>query len=143
MRFQFRDIVVDTDNFSLTRADDRVEVQPKVLSLLIFLLENRERTVTKDEILDAVWPDTATSEGSLTRAVSFARAALGEGQTDAEIIRTVRGRGYTIGVPVNAVEAEVGREETSGARDSRSDFLCRNQEFRLARNAFLQVLGGA
>ncbi len=61
MRFQFRDIVVDTDSFSLTRAGDRVEVQPKVLSLLIFLLENRERTVTKDEILDAVWPDTATS----------------------------------------------------------------------------------
>ena len=44
MRFRIRDCVVDADNFELRRAGELVDVQPKVLSLLLFLLENRERT---------------------------------------------------------------------------------------------------
>jgi predicted ATPase len=132
--------VVDTDTFELRRSGEAVEVQPRVLSLLIFLLENRDRAVTKEEILDAVWPDTATSEGSLTRAVSFARAALGEGQSDAEIIRTVRGRGYSIGVPV---ELEDGPRQPKSSDDPKSNFLCRDKELALARSALLQAIGGS
>ena len=107
MRFRFRDCVVDKQRFELLRSGEPVEVQPKVLSLLIFLLENRERALTKDEILDAVWNDVSTTEGSLTRAISFARAALGEGHGEGKIIRTVRGRGYTIGVPVEVDQWQI------------------------------------
>ena len=104
MRLRFADCVLDVDRFELSRAGRPVAVQPKVLDLLLFLLRQGERTVSKQELLDAVWPDVATGESSLTRAVSFARAALGERERDARVIRTVRGRGYRIGVPV-ALEA--------------------------------------
>jgi predicted ATPase len=104
MRFRFADCVLDADRFELAKAGRPVAVQPKVLDLLLFLLRQGERTVTKQEVLAAVWPDVVTGESSLTRAVSFARAALGERERDARIIQTVRGRGYRIGVPV-AVES--------------------------------------
>lgn len=138
MRFRFRDCVVDVALFELRRGGQRVELEPKVLRLLLFLLENRERAVAKDEILDAVWPGTAVGEGSLTRAVSLARAALGE-PPGGEIIRTVRGRGYRIGVPV-ALESDTAG--LAGAAAGRSDFLCRERELGLARDALLQALAG-
>lgn len=136
MRFRFRDCVLDDDLFELRRGGEPVEVQPKVLSVLLFLLQNRDRTVTKDEILDAVWPNTATGEGSLTRAVSFARTALGE--QSAETIRTVRGRGYRIGVPVT--EDPLPEEAVDSAPTS--DFVCREKELGLARDALLQAISG-
>jgi predicted ATPase len=139
MRFRFADCIVDADRFELRRAGAPVPVQPKVLRLLIYLLENRARTVTKDEILEAVWPDVATTESSLTRAVSFARAALGESERDGPVIRTVRGRGYGIGVPVLVESAPA---EADAAAPPDGEFLCREKELALARDALHEVLRG-
>ena len=100
MRYRFADCVLDVERFELRRATAPVAVQPKVLELLIHLLEHRDRAVKKRELLDALWGDVSVGETSLTRAVSLARAALGERERDANVIRTVRGRGYRIGVPV-------------------------------------------
>src|SRR5688572_20110044 len=134
MRFRFADCVLDADRFELAKAGRPVAVQPKVLDLLLFLLRHGERTVTKQEVLDAVWPDVATGESSLTRAVSFARAAVGERERDARIIQTVRGRGYRIGVPV-AVE--------TAARGARSDdFVGREAELAQAEAALDAACAG-
>jgi predicted ATPase len=137
MRFRFADCVLDADRFELWRAGAPVAVQPKVLELLLFLVRNRERAVTKQELLEAVWPDTATGEGSLTRAVSFARSALGERERDGKVIRTVRGRGYRIGVPVSI---EAG--DAPAAAPATSDFLCREKELALACRALDEALEG-
>jgi DNA-binding winged helix-turn-helix (wHTH) protein/tetratricopeptide (TPR) repeat protein len=136
MRFRFRDCVVDADRFELVRAGEPLPVQPKVLRLLVLLLENRDRTLSKEEILDALWPGIAVGEGSLTRAVSLARSALGDG---AEVIRTVRGRGYRIGVPVSVEGSGAAPAE---APRHRSGFLCRDKEMALARDALLEALAG-
>jgi predicted ATPase len=137
MRFRFADCVLDSARFELWRAGQPVPVQPKVLDLLLFLLRERERTVTKQELLDAVWPSTATGESSLTRAVSFARSALGEGERDARVICTVRGRGYRIGVPVLVETAE----PTPGPAPA-GDFVCRDKELALARDVLHEALAG-
>ncbi len=137
MRFRFADCVLDAERFELSRAGQPVPVQKKVLDLLLFLLRQHERTVTKQELLDAVWPGTATGESSLTRAVSFARSALGEGERDARVICTVRGRGYRIGVPVLVETAE----PASGLAAS-GDFVCREKELALARDTLHQALAG-
>jgi predicted ATPase len=137
MRFRFADCVLDADRFELSKAGRVVPVQPKVLDLLLFLLRQGERTVTKEELLAAVWPGVATGESSLTRAVSFARAALGERERDAHVIQTVRGRGYRIGVPV-AVEA--ASPPTSAARSD--DFVGREAELARAEAALAAAAGG-
>src|SRR3990172_6984280 len=137
MRFRFSDCVLDAERFELSRGGRPVAVQPKVLELLLFLVRNHERAVTKQELLDAVWPDVATSESSLTRAVSFARRAGGEREKDARVIRTVRGRGYRIGVPVG-VEAP----EAAAAPSRDTGFVCRERELAAAIAALEEALAG-
>lgn len=67
-------------------------VQPQIFQFLAHLLTHRDRVVRKRELLDALWPDTVVSEGSLQRVASTARAALGE--DGRELIRTYPGHGY-------------------------------------------------
>jgi TolB-like protein len=98
VRFRFAGFVLDADRLELRKGAERIDVQPKVLHLLRYLLENAGRTVTKEELLDALWPDTTVGEGSLTSVVGRTRRALGEGND--QIVRTVHRLGYRIGVPV-------------------------------------------
>jgi predicted ATPase len=137
MRFRFADCVLDADRFTLTKGGEPVPVQPKVLDLLLALLRAQGRTLTKQELLDTVWPGTATGESSLTRAISFARTALGESERDARVICTVRGRGYRVGVPVH-----VESEEPKAAPPSTGDFVCRDRELALARDVLHEALAG-
>jgi predicted ATPase/class 3 adenylate cyclase len=104
MRFWFAGFELDEARFELSRGGARIPIQPKPLQLLLELLRRQPAVVTKDELLDGLWPDEAVTEFSLTRAVRAARRALGEGGGDEGVIRTVRGRGYGIGVAVEAVE---------------------------------------
>jgi TolB-like protein/Tfp pilus assembly protein PilF len=106
--------VLDPDRSELRKGAERIGVQPKVLLLLRFLLENAERTVTKDELLDALWPDTTVSEGSLTSLVGQGRRALGESQREGKILRTVHRVGYRMGVPVTR---EAGHPEIRQSAD--------------------------
>lgn len=71
-----------------------VALEPRVFDLLAFLLHNRERVVTKDELLEAVWPGTFVSETSLSRGVMKARRAVGDDADSQHSIKTVHGRGY-------------------------------------------------
>lgn len=94
MIFTFGDHELDEERFELRRGGARVELQPKVLELLFHLVRHRERVVAKQEILDAVWPDAVVTDGSLARAVSLARLALGDRDAAAGAITTVPRRGY-------------------------------------------------
>jgi TolB-like protein/DNA-binding winged helix-turn-helix (wHTH) protein/Flp pilus assembly protein TadD len=92
--FRFDDVEIDSARYELRRAGAPVPLEPKVLDLLLHLVQQRERLVTKDELLRQVWPDVHVSESTLTRAVSLARAALGESASEPRAIETVPGRGY-------------------------------------------------
>ncbi len=105
MRYRFAGFELDEERYELRRGSTRIPLQPKVMEVLRELLGHAERTLTRDELLDAVWPGVAVGEASLTRCISQARRALGEGEADARIIQTVRGRGYRIGVPVTQLPA--------------------------------------
>jgi predicted ATPase len=137
MRFRFGDCVLDDDRFELVRGGRPVAVQPKVLELLLCLVRNHGRAVGKDELLGAVWPGVTTGETSLTRAVSFARTAVGEREKDARVILTVRGRGYRIGVPV---VIEAAGAPPVAARDG--GFVCRERELAAASAALDEALAG-
>lgn len=111
MLFRFDQYELDEDRYELRPASGvtgerakPIELQPKVMEVLLQLVRSAERTLTKDELLDAVWGDVAITEASLTRCISLARRALGEHEGEPRIIQTVRGRGYRIGVEVEAVE---------------------------------------
>jgi class 3 adenylate cyclase/tetratricopeptide (TPR) repeat protein len=112
VRYRFGEFELDAGRFVLLRRGQPVRIEPKPLELLALLLERHPDTVSKDDLLDALWPDTAVTEGSLTRAVGEVRRALRERAESSGVIRTVRGRGYGIGVDVERLEgAAPGQEE--------------------------------
>ncbi len=75
------------------RANGQVQpVQPQVFDLLVYLVENHERVVPKQELLERLWPDTVVTESSIQRGVSLARSALGE--RGPELIQTFPRQGY-------------------------------------------------
>ena len=83
---------LDVPRLELRRSGKRVALQPKALDLLIYLVRHRDRVVSKDELLDALWPDVVVTEASLSKAVYAARRALDVDDVEASIV-TIRGRG--------------------------------------------------
>src|SRR5262249_27118392 len=75
---EFGDIYVDFNRMTVRRAGNPVDIEPKVFDLFRFLVTHRDRLVTKEELLDAVWRDTFVAPNALTRAVAQLRKALGD-----------------------------------------------------------------
>src|SRR6266436_2573980 len=99
--FQFEGYTLDVTRSSLRTADRDVELRPKSFEVLSYLVENAGRLVTKEELIEAIWPDVIVSDQVLTHCVSEARQAIGDGgQT---IIKTVPRRGYRFVAPVARV----------------------------------------
>ena len=94
MRFRFADYVLDTDRRELTRGSERVQMGPQVFDLLVHLVENRERVVSKDDMLEAVWSGRIVSESTLTSHINAVRKAIGDNGEDQRLIRTVARKGF-------------------------------------------------
>ena len=80
------------------------------------LVENAGRLVTKQELLDAVWPDTTVEENNLNHNVSVLRKALGEKATGQQYIETVPRVGYRFAAPVEAAVPQTGASAASAAK---------------------------
>lgn len=93
LRLSFGEFELDEARFELRHCGRAVALQPKVLDLVLYLARNRERVVTKDELLDTVWKGTVVTEGSLSQAVSLARRALADTPEEQHTLRTVRSKG--------------------------------------------------
>ena len=116
--FAFGSFEADEALRELRREGRPVEIQPTPLRLLMYLLQNRERVIPKDELLDRVWSDTTVSDGVLFTALKEIRRALGDDGSRQRVIQTLRGRGYRLIAPVEerlAVEAVATRSTQRGA----------------------------
>jgi len=110
--FGFDDFEVRPDEWLLLKGGNPVPLEPKTFRVLVYLLRNPGRMVTKEELLTAVWDDTAVSENSLTRSIASLRRHLGDDARDPRYIATVHTEGYRFVFPV-----EVMGEKKKGAAD--------------------------
>src|SRR3984957_19867060 len=94
VQFVFGECVLDTSRRELSRGSEPVAVGPQVFDLLIHLIENRDRVVSKDELLDVVWRGRTVSESTLTSHVNAARKALGDNGEEQRLIRTISRKGF-------------------------------------------------
>ena len=101
--YQFHDVRVDLGRMAELRGDRAIPLEPKAVDVLVYLIEDRDRVVTKDELLDAVWTGTFVTPNVLSRAVAQIRKALGDESQDARYIETVAKRGYRFIAPVTVV----------------------------------------
>jgi DNA-binding winged helix-turn-helix (wHTH) protein/Tol biopolymer transport system component len=92
--FRFDDVEVREREFLLIKAGEALPVEPKAFRVLLFLLRNPGRLVTKDEILGAVWNDCTVSDNSLTRSIATLRRLLGDDIHEPRYIATVPTVGY-------------------------------------------------
>ena len=113
--FSFAEIEVREREFSIVRNDEVLAVEPKAFRVLLFLLRNPRKLITKDELLDAVWGDTAVSENSLTRSIALLRKLLGDDTHEPRYIATVPTVGYRFLCDVKAVEENHSHLESLNA----------------------------
>ena len=78
VRLHFDQCVLDTERRELNRGQIAVSVQPQVFDLLVYLIENRDRVVSKDDLLNAVWNGRIVSESTLISRINAARRAIGD-----------------------------------------------------------------
>jgi pimeloyl-ACP methyl ester carboxylesterase len=90
--FVFDEFELDPARRELRVNGETQPLQPQVFDLLLYLVENHERVVPKQELLETLWPDTIVTESSIQRGVSLARSALGE--RGPELIQTFPRQGY-------------------------------------------------
>ena len=93
MQFVFAGHTLDTDRRELRRGGDAIAVEPQVFDLLVYLVENRDRVVSKDDLIAAVWRNRIVSDSTLTSRINAARKALGDSGEEQKLIRTVPRKG--------------------------------------------------
>ena len=94
MQFVFGDCVLDRDRRELTRGAETVVIGPQVFDLLIYLVENRNRVASKDDLLDAVWGGRVVSESTITSHINAVRKAIGDNGEEQRFIRTIARKGF-------------------------------------------------
>ena len=93
MQFCFADHTLDTERRELLRGGEPVALQPQVFDLLVYLVQNRDRVVSKDDLIASVWGGRIVSDSTLTSRINAARTAVGDSGEDQRLIRTIPRKG--------------------------------------------------
>ena len=108
MRYLFEDYTLNTERRELHRGADAVSITPQVFDLLDYLIRNRERVVSKDDLISAVWNGRIVSDAALTTRLNAARNAIGDSGEKQRLIKTLPRKGFrfvgqvrSVGEPTN------------------------------------------
>ena len=142
MQWGFGPYVLDMENACLWRGDQRLTVRPKTFDILVYLVEHADELVTKETLLDAVWPDTAIADGVLSTSVSELRKVLGDTARDPQFITTVPRRGYRFIAPVTHHDTHAARAAGPFAALDRSSLVGRETELDQLYHRYTQALAG-
>ncbi|MBZ9756332.1 winged helix-turn-helix domain-containing tetratricopeptide repeat protein [Mesorhizobium sp. ESP6-5] len=107
MPYLFEDFALDGDRRELRRGNELIPVEPQVFDLLQYLIRNRERVVSKDDLVDAVWQGRIVSDATLASRVNAARGALQDNGEQQRLVRTILRRGFRF---VGTVREDIGAE---------------------------------
>jgi len=92
--FLFENHELDLSRRELRRAGELVPLEPQVFDLLVYLIENRDRVVTKDDLIQSIWKGRIVSESALTTRINAVRKAVGDSGDSQRLIRTLPRRGF-------------------------------------------------
>jgi pimeloyl-ACP methyl ester carboxylesterase/DNA-binding winged helix-turn-helix (wHTH) protein len=115
MRFRFGDHILDSDRCELRRRGELVAVEPQVFDLLLHVIRNRDRVVSKDDLLAAVWKGRIVSESTVSQRINAARRAIGDSGEQQTFIRTVARRGIRFVGEVREEPSQAGAPTVAAA----------------------------
>jgi len=120
--YEFGPFRIDPDHRQLLRQNQPVPLQSKAFDILMVLVENSEKVVSKDDLMKSVWPDTFVEESNLAQHIFVLRKTLGDTVEEKRYIVTVPGRGYRFAETVRAVGLEVeDRRQEIGTREDKEE----------------------
>jgi DNA-binding winged helix-turn-helix (wHTH) protein len=94
LRYVFEDFALDMDRRELRRGGAAISVTPQVIDLLDYLIRNRDRVVSKDDIISAVWDGRVISDAALTTRINAVRRAIGDSGEEQCLIKTLPRKGF-------------------------------------------------
>src|SRR5271170_2983692 len=118
MTLSFGDCEINIERRELRRAEVPVHVEPQVFDLLVYLVQNRDRVVSKDDLIASVWGGRIVSESTLTSRINAARKAVGDSGENQKLIRTIPRKGLRF---VGTVRTRPGGAEPADAPDPSLD----------------------
>lgn len=116
--YEFGPFVLNAGERILLKGSSPVPLAPKAFEMLVVLIQNSGRLISKDELIKAVWPDTVVEEGNLSLNISLIRKALGDSAAEPQYVETVPKWGYRFVAPVHRRAgdgSESVQEEAPGA----------------------------
>lgn len=105
MLYSFANCELDTGLYELRCAGEAVALEPLAFNVLTYLVQHRDHTVSKDELIERLWSGQYMGDSSLVQSVVKARRAIGDNGHEQRCIKTVTGRGYRFIAPVEEREA--------------------------------------
>jgi TolB-like protein len=118
LRYLFEEYAFDTDRRELHRGADVVSVAPQVFDLLDYLIRNRERVVSKDDLINAIWNGRSVSDAALTTRLNVVRNAIGDTGEEQRLIKTLPRKGFRF---VAAVREAQKADGTAAVTDNRME----------------------
>jgi TolB-like protein/Flp pilus assembly protein TadD len=117
LRYIFENYAIDTDRRELYRGADVVSVAPQVFDLLDYLIRNRERVVSKDDLIKAIWNGRSVSDAALTTRLNVARSAIGDSGDEQRLIKTLPRKGFRFVGQVREAQGPAGATVTGNLEE--------------------------
>jgi TolB-like protein len=115
LRYLFEDFALDADKRELHRGADTVSVTPQAFDVLVYLIRNRERVVSKDDLISAIWGGRIISDAALTTRLNSARTAIGDTGEEQRLIKTLPRKGFRF---IGQVQVIDSADDAAGANNA-------------------------
>ena len=112
--FSFKDFALDGERRELRARGTIVPIEPQVFDLLVYLIQNRDRVVSKDDLISAIWNGRIVSDAALTTRLNAARAAIGDDGDKQRLIKTLPRKGFRFVGAVKEEQRHITSSEQSG-----------------------------
>jgi TolB-like protein/cytochrome c-type biogenesis protein CcmH/NrfG len=123
VQFAFSNHVLDTKRQELSCGGEDVPIEPQVFNLLQYLVENRDRVVSKDDLFDKIWEGRIVSESTLTSRINAVRKAVGDSGRDQRLVRTIARKGFRFVGDVRVSQAEMKPGEGLANHSNKDNLL--------------------
>src|SRR5215217_3987612 len=110
MKYSFAEFVIDLNQQELRRMGELIHVEPQVFDVIVHLVRNHDRIVSKDELIETIWNGRIISEAALSSRINGARRALGDNGNDQIFIKTFHKRGFRFLPDVQEISLSSDRE---------------------------------
>ena len=115
MVYQFNQFTLDTDQYQLSLSDKPISIEPLAFDLLVYLIEHRDRVVTREELLDNLWKGKVVTDAALSARLKDARKAVRDSGKKQGIIKTFHGRGYQFIAEVTEIASKESNNKSEAS----------------------------